>query len=492
MTVSRGLFLAASASASVLGSVKRVAADETSPAPVAAAIDPARAIAAYVAGFDAGSLPPLAVQRANLAFIDSLGVMLAGSRSEPAHIMAEMVREEHAAPLTTIAGRALKSSPQLAALANGVALHALDYDVTTTAGQPTAALVPALLAVAEGHHSTPAEVFAAYNIGFEVALRLLRACPAFATTGWHSTGTVGTIAAAVACAKLLKAPPEAVVRAIGISASLASSLAVNFGTMTKPLHAGQAARNGVMAAVLATRGFTSSAVALDGGNGYSLDFCRDLAWSNAPFGDLGRRSDLAEIGFKVKPYACGGLGHTAIDAALAVRAMLDGRIDRIAEVHVGVTKQAAKYVATTYPSTIEGAKFSVPYVIATSFVRGTPRLATFSDAEIADLRVKTFAAKISVAPDPEYGDSIDPNAARVVAVLNDGKRLESLIKYPIGSQQNPMTKEQIEAKFLDCAVPTLDLATAKHMFATWQSLNTQTSFASLWPLLHHPDAPAKA
>ena len=125
-------------------------------------------------------------------------------------------------------------------------------------------------------------------------------------------------------------------------------------------------------------------------------------------------------------------------------------------------------------------------------MRGTPRLSTFSDAAIADPRVKTFAAKISVAADPEYGDSIDPNAARVAVVLTDGKRLESLIKYPIGSQQNPMSKEQIEAKFLDCAVPTLDLAMAKHMFATWQSLNTQSSFATLWPLLHNPDVPAKA
>ncbi len=481
--VTRGLFLAASASAGVLGSMQVVAAEEPTPA---------SAIATFVAGFDAGALPPAAVQRANLAFIDSLGVMLAGSRSEPAHIVAEMVREEGAAPTTTIAGRALKSSPQLAALANGVALHALDYDVTTTAGQPTAALVPALLAVAEGRHSTPAQLFAAYNIGFEVAMRLLRACPAFAQTGWHSTGTVGTIAATVACAKLLNAPPAAIVNAVGISTSLAGSLSANFGTMTKPLHAGQAARNGVMAARLATRGFTASATALEGNNGYFVDFCRDLQWSPAPFADLGRRSDLAEIGFKVKPYACGGLGHTAIDAALAVRAMLDGRIDAVSEVHVGVTKQAAKYVATTYPSTIEGSKFSVPYVIATSFVHGAPRLSTFSAAGIADPKVKAFAAKISVAPDPEFGDSIDPNPARVVAVLADGKRVESLITYPIGSQQTPMSAAQIEAKFVDCAVPTLDEGTARRMFATWQTLSAQTSFAGLWPLLHRADAGAKA
>jgi 2-methylcitrate dehydratase PrpD len=491
--LSRGLFLAASASTGVLGSMQLVAADESTPAQAPSAavppIDPARAIAAFATGFDAGSLSPLAVQRANLAFIDSLGVMLAGSRSEPAHIMTEMVREEDAAPRTTIAGRSLKSSAQLAALANGVALHALDYDVTTTAGQPTAALFPALLAIAEGHHSTPAEVFAAYIIGFEVALRLLRACPSFTSkTGWHSTGTIGTIAAAVACAKLLKAKPEAIVEAIGISSSLAAGLAVNFGTMTKPLHAGSAARNGVMAAVLATRGFTGSAVALGGANGYYVDFFRDLDWSFAPFGDLGHRYDLVEIGFKVKPYACGGLAHTAIDAALAVRSMLGGHIDQIAEVRVGVTNQAAKYVSTSYPSTIERAKFSVPYVIATSFVNGTPRLSTFTDAAVADPRVKAFAAKISAAPDPEFATSVDPNPARIVAVLNDGKRVESLIKNPIGSTQVPMSKEQIEAKFLDCAVPTLDLVTARHTFATWQSLSTQASFASLWPVLHRPDA----
>ena len=479
----RGLFLAASASAGVLGSMKLVAAaDETTPAP---AVDPATAIASYVTGFDARTLPALAVQRANLAFIDSLGVMLAGSRSEPAHLIAAMVREERAAPVTTVAGHALRTSPQLAALANGVALHALDYDVTTTAGQPTAALVPALLAVAEGHHATPAEVFAAYNIGFDVALRLLRACPDYATkTGWHATGTVGTVAAAVACAKLLRASPAAIVTAIGISSSLASGLSVNFGTMTKPLHAGQAARNAVMAATLATRGFTASPVALGGGNGYFVDFCRDLEWSTAPFADLGTRSELAETGFKVKPYACGGLGHTAIDAALAVRAQLSGHIDEIAEVHVGVTKYAAKFVKTTYPTDIESSKFSVPYVVATSFVHGTPRLSTFSAAGVADAKVKAFATKIAVAPDPEYGDSVDPNAARVVAVLAGGRRVESLVKYPIGSPQTPMSNAQIEAKFLDCAVPTLDLATARATFAAWHSLSTQPSFAALWPVLH--------
>jgi 2-methylcitrate dehydratase PrpD len=452
---------------------------------LAPAIDPASAIAAYVSGFDAGALPALAVQRANLAFIDSLGVMLAGSRSEPAHLVTEMVREERAEPLATIAGHSLRTSPQLAALANGVALHALDYDVTTTAGQPTAALVPALLAVAEAHDATPAGVFAAYNVGFEVALRLLRACPAYATeTGWHPTGTVGTVAAAVACAKLLHASPAAIVMAIGISSSLASGLAVNFGTMTKPLHAGQAARNAVMAAVLATRGFTSSPVALGGGNGYFADFCRELDWSPAPFGDLGTRSDLAEIGFKVKRYASGGLGHTGIDAALEVRAQLDGRIDEISEVRVGVTKYAAKFVKTTYPTDIESSKFSVPYVIATAFVHGTPQLSAFTAAAVADPRVKAFAAKIVVAPDAEYGDSVDPNPARVVAVLAGGRRVESLVKYSIGSKQIPMSEEQIEAKFLDCVVPTLDLATARAMFAGWRSLSTQTSFAGLWRLLH--------
>src|SRR5437867_291534 len=156
-------------------------------------------IARFATGFELAAVPPLAVERARLAFIDTLGVMLAGSQERAASIVRDMVQLEGAKPAATVVGTALRTSPQLAALANGVASHALDFDLTYTQGQLTAPLVPALLPLAESTGVTPAEVVAAFIVGFEVVSRLSRANPNHNGGGaWHGTGTIGTIGAAAA------------------------------------------------------------------------------------------------------------------------------------------------------------------------------------------------------------------------------------------------------------------------------------------------------
>ena len=208
-------------------------------------------IADYVVGFELKDAPAVAIDRARVAFTDTVGVMLAGSRQDVSHILCDMVRLEGSTPSASIVGQSLRASPQLAALANGVAAHAMDYDLTYVAGQAASAVIPAVLPVAEITGATPAEAMAATIIGFEVAARVGRAnFLASSVGGWHTVGTVGVIAAAAACARLLKVPVEQIPDIIGISASMASGLSVNFGSMTKPLHSGHAARDGVMAALL--------------------------------------------------------------------------------------------------------------------------------------------------------------------------------------------------------------------------------------------------
>ena len=274
-------------------------------------------VAAFAAGFDLKAAPPLAIERARTAFIDTVGVMLAGSQEKAAEIVRDMVSMERAAPATGIVGSPLRSSPQLAALANGVAAHALDFDLTYTQGQLTAPLIPALLPLAEAYGATQAEVLAAYIVGFEVVSRLSRTNPNHNGGGlWHGTGTIGTIGAAAASARLLKLPAAAIPDALGIAVSLASGVNANYGTMTKPLHAGNAARNGIAAAMLGARGFTSSSTAIEGRGGFARTFARGLEWNAKPFGDLGQQFDLAVFGFQPKRYPCGGVIHTAIDAAL--------------------------------------------------------------------------------------------------------------------------------------------------------------------------------
>src|SRR5262245_7357938 len=190
---------------------------------VADTAKPTQRVAEFVAGFELKQAPALAIERARTAFIDTVGVMLAGTRSEPAPaaLVLEMVKAEGAAPAVSVVGQSLRTSPQLAALANGVAAHALDFDLTYTQGQLTASLIPALLPLAEATGATPAETLAAYIAGFEVISRLSRANPDHNGGGsWHGTGTIGAIGAAVACAKLIKVPAAKLPDVIGISVSL--------------------------------------------------------------------------------------------------------------------------------------------------------------------------------------------------------------------------------------------------------------------------------
>jgi len=214
--------------------------------------------------------PPAARSIAARAFLDTVGVILAGVPEEASRIVRDVVAEEHGAGATVI-GTTMLASPSNAALANGTAAHALDFDdmCFVSLAHPSAPLVPACIAAAEPVAASGRAVLDAYFIGFEIEARLGRVMnPRHYERGWHCTSTLGTIGAAAACGRLLGLDASAAARALAIAASEASGLKENFGTMVKPLHAGLAARNGVLAALLAKRGMTASAQALDGAQGF--------------------------------------------------------------------------------------------------------------------------------------------------------------------------------------------------------------------------------
>jgi 2-methylcitrate dehydratase PrpD len=445
---------------------------------------PTRLVTDFVAGFDLKQAPALAVEHARSAFIDTVGVTLAGSRSEPAGIVLDMVRAEGAKPAVSIVGQSLRSSPQLAALANGVASHALDFDFTYTQGQLVAPVIPALLPLAESTGATPAEALAAFIVGFEVISRLSRANPDHNGGGsWHGTGTIGTIGAAAACARLMKVPAAKIPDVLGISVSLASGVNANYGTMTKPLHAGQGARNAVMAALLGARGFTANTAAIEGRGGFARTFARGLEWQPQAFADLGRQYDLAERGIRPKRYPCGGVIHTGIDAALKIREQLGGNVADIAAIKAGIAKYAANRASEQYPTNTEAAKFNLQYVVAASLVNGVPKLASFSEAAIKDERVKALARMVSVAIDPEFADAHEDYPTRLTVTLKDGRTLEELVVYASGTRQYPMSGAQMEEKFFDCAKEAVTADAAKKILATLATLGEQQSFDELWPLL---------
>ncbi len=440
-------------------------------------------IADFVIGFDAQRLPPVTVERVRLAFIDTFAVMLAGSREEGTALVCEMVQQEGAAPRVSVIGQSFRTSPQLAALANGVAAHIMDYDFSSLLGQPTSPIIPALLPLAESIGATPAEVIAAFIVGFEVCLKLARAAPEqTAVGGWHAVSSIGTMGAAMACARLLKVPRERIADVLGIAASLSGGLSANFGTMTKPLHSGTSARNAILAATLGRNGFTANASALEHpASGYFRAFDRGIKVSFEPIAELGQRYELVERGFRPKRYPCGGLGHTAIDATLELRDEIKGA--EIASIKASITKFAASRIGSAYPTSIESAKFSMPYVAAYTALHGPPMLNAFTEEAIRDEAVKALASKVSVAIDPEFADVLEESPSRVTVTLADGRTMQRLRYYASGTPQVPLTKEQVEEKFFSCAERAVDKTSATKIFAFLNRIEQEGSFADLWGLV---------
>jgi len=479
--IDRRLLLGAAGALGLVGTSALAQESKPEAKPAEAAKKLSDTIADFVVGFDIKQMPPLGIERARLAFIDTMAVMLAGSREQGSDIVCEMVRQEAAAPKVSVIGQSFRTSPQLAALANGVAAHIMDYDLSSLLGQPTSPIIPALLPLAESTGAGPADVMAAFIVGFEVCLRFARAVPEqTAIGGWHAVSSIGTMGAAMACARLLKAPRETIPDILGIAASLSGGLSVNFGTMTKPLHSGMSARNAIAAATLGKSGFTANAGALENPAGYFRAFNRGLTVSFEPFADLGHRYEIVERGFSPKRYPCGGLGHTSIDATLELRNEV--RASDIAAIKTGITKFAASRIGDKYPTSVESAKFSMPYVAAYTVLYGPPMIKAFTEEAIRDEKVKDMARKVSIAIDPEFADLVLESPARVTVTLNDGRTVQRVRRFASGTPQVPLTAAQVEEKFFDCAAHAIERPAATQIFVFMNRFEQEPSFAPLWPL----------
>ena len=480
----RRLFLAGSAALALGGAPGVATAQQSGGKPAAPDKQLRQILAEFIVGFDLKQVPPQVVERARVALIDTIGVAVAGSHEEVAHLVAGMVQAEDSSPQCAVIGQVFKASPQLAALANGVANHAMDYDFTFLNGQSVAAVIPALLPLAEIWKSTPADVLEAFIAGCEVAARINRASLRMGNDGgWHITGIVGVIATTAACAKLMDLPVEQVAQALGIATSLSSGIAVNYGTMTKPLHCGNAARNGVMAAMLASKGFTSHAAAFEGNNGFYASFGRALPTDFAPFKDLGQRWDLVTIGFQTKYYPCGGRGHTAIEAALMLRDKIGSRLGDIQNIHCLVSKSSATRINTNYPGDVEAAKFSAAYVIAYSLVHGIPKIKAFTPEALKEPRTIAMAKLVTAGADPQLSDAFGESPSILKITLKGGETFEQRRDYATGSAKIPLTPAQLEEKFMDCATQTVSADTAKKLFAFVNTFEKQETFGEFFSLI---------
>jgi 2-methylcitrate dehydratase PrpD len=402
--------------------------------------------------------PAGAVAQVRRAALDTLGVTLAGAAEPVAASVRTVARAEGGTPLCTVLGTSLRTSPTWAALANGAAGHAHDFDDTNFAllGHPSAPLLSAALAAAEAEPTGGAAVTLAYVIGFEVSVALgLALNPDLYTRGWHATSAVGTLGCAAAAARLLGLDVDQTRHALGIAASLASGLKENFGSMTKPFHAGHAARNGVFAAMVAREGLTASDEALEGRQGYAAALSQAKLTADA-FEGLGRQWEIVRSGIAVKPYPSCALTHSAIDALLDLRATHGLTAGHVEDVEVGVNHVVPDVLRHDRPASGLERKFSMQYCAAAALGAGRVDLGSFEDGPVADAGTRALMDRVRMVVDPTLPDKLEQHAwSRVTVRLRDGRLLESPPRGASGHPDQPLTDAQLRSKFLACAAPVL-------------------------------------
>lgn len=386
------------------------------------------------------SLPAEALAVAKHCFLDWVGVTFAGAREPLAEIVtAELAEGDEA----TVIGRSDRASALTAALINGCAGHALDFDDTHLAmmGHSTAPVAPAALALAERLGSSGAELLTAFVAGVEVECRLgALVSPSHYARGWHATGTLGTFGAAAACARLLKLDEEHCRHALGIAGTQAAGLKAVFGTMCKPLHAGKAAANGLLAATLTARGFTSDPEIVEAHQGFGATHAEALAGPEA-LEALEGRYLIRETLFKY--HAACYLTHSIIESALQLRQKHDIRPDDVAAVDVAVNPGVLDVANITEPRTGLEGKFSLRAVTAMSLLGDdTADPAAYSDERMA------AADLIAIRDRVRVGTKETGTAAGTVRVqTTDGRELIQSADTSIPAADLDVQRERLSAKF---------------------------------------------
>ena len=389
------------------------------------------------------------------AVLDFAACALAGSADHEAAAASSWAAAQGPGEATVI-GTPRTASVTVAALANGTAGHALDYDdYTVHMFHPSVCLLPPVLALGERHGISGAEAVLAYLTGFEVGARLARVMnPDHYRLGWHGTSTIGTVAAAAAAAKARGLTPEQTRHAIGAAASAAGGLRKNFGSTVKPLHAGLAAMHGTLAADLAAAGIEADPDALDGARGFVSVFSGGaLTAAQVARSYLDGPLELVATGIAVKPYACCGALVTGIEALLrivAAHALRPADVDRVVCTIRPATRDIVPHALAATPA--EG-KFSVEYALAVALLDRDAGVAQFSAERVADPAVQEWSRRVSVVLADLPGPTASP--AVVEVRTRDGRALVERIDVQIGRGERTLPTEALVAKFHACAAPLL-------------------------------------
>jgi 2-methylcitrate dehydratase PrpD len=437
-----------------------------------------KTLCGHLAAAQFGDLSTAAQREARRGVLDWIGCALAGSGHKTIITLLAVLQEVSGKPQATVFGRKLKLGLLDAPLANGQMGHVLDYDDTHMGGvvlHTSSPVLAALFALAERAPVSGADFMLAYAIGFEAGVRAGRTAPGHHKGGWHLTGTLGSIASGVASAKLLKLDRQRMTYAMGIAATEAAGMQQNRGTMCKSFHAGKAASNGVLAALLAERGFDSTQEIIEGKRGFSRIYS-DVAAPEQLTAGLGDGWLIESNGHK--PYACGVVLHPLIDAVIALRNRDGVDPAAVSEVNLRVHPLVLSITGVVEPSTGLQSKFSTVHSAAVALIDGNAGIAQYSDAKAADPAVAALRRKIK----PVADETLRKDEA-YAAVTVGGKRHEVHIAHASGTADNPMSDAAIETKFLANATPVIGRERAERARDFVRSLEQKPDVQELIALL---------
>ncbi|MDG2091476.1 MAG: MmgE/PrpD family protein [Gammaproteobacteria bacterium] len=435
-----------------------------------------------------------AIALAKRCIIDGLGVMLAGSTQPAGQILYDYVKGTDTRSQTTVFGsNPFKTSSAAAALVNGTSGHALDWDDTQLATSadrifgllthPTIPPMVATLAIGERKGISGKRFLEAFLTGFEVECKISEAIhPDHYKKGFHSSATVGTFGAAVAAAKLLDLNPEKTEHMLAIAASSASGIRVNFGTMTKPLHVGRAAQNGIVAAELASHGFTGGKAPLDPPWGFFQTFSQGEGFdADRIVGKLGKPHTIVSPGVSIKPYPCGVLGHPTMDAMR--RLVIENDVDAKDIVAIRIRAGSNILNPLRYPianNELE-AKFCPAFMVSAVALRRKAGIHEFNDEFVKSEPAQTLMKKVTCVLDSEIeAQGWEKIRSTVEVDLANGSTLvQKADERYRGGPDLRFTREDLLEKFTDCAALVLNEKQISKVFALMESLDECTDINEL-------------
>jgi len=437
-------------------------------------------LAQFVVDFPTQDIPSDVMHLAKRCLMNYSGVALFATLDPAIDILLDLLRAEGCSLAATVIGSGFRTSAQNAALANGFLGHLEDYDDThTTVIHPSAPILPVALALSEQRTVSGRDLLGAFAVGVEVACRIGLVIVAHFRDGaahWHITNTCGVLGAAAAAGRLLRLTQEQMIYAFAIAGTQACGVREVFGSMCKPFHAGKAAQNGVVAALLAQRGFTGTDGIFEGARGLVGVMAKGHDINEATK-DLGARWELRQNG--LKPYACGQANHGFIDAALALRKQPGVTPQTIKHIQGSVEQFAPALVRRRHPRSGLESKFCYYHSVAAALIDGQALPAQFTDERATDPAIESLRNRIDFDEDP----SLPRRAVRVTLELNDGRIYTERVDHPTGTSGNPMSDTMVQEKFNGLASKVLGAEKAEKAQRALWDVDKLSDVSELMPLL---------